>query len=335
MGTQAQITDKREINPLFKTYLQAQNAKHGGKQITHVYINNLKFHTKGSNPKATFERQTERCLTEKLHQLEDSQDNLVLLTLPADTDVLKKEYSTKNHRQTAQEIKENLLKIVTDEKYGENNDFYMSDKSRDLCKLKQKDEWTQLIDKSFAYLQLDPDANEPLKGGAEQALWNNFFRFQLTNHVIDATEPESFNFSCKDGIDRGGASSFVYNLHMADNHNAPLDQTEIKMARDVAAIQVKNRPANHHGNIMDAYKEYVKPFRMLELSQKNLAEDKTDNAEKCLKAIDEKVLQSSGLYTESQINKITNQVKSLTAKIDAKKINEKQNASFKSPSLGS
>lgn len=319
MGTQAQIKHEREINPLFSTYLKAQQAKYSDQDITHVYINNLKYHTHASNPKAQFERKTEHCLTEELHKAESRHSNLVLVTTPADTDVLKKSYTNKNIRKSAQEIKAHLLRIVTDIAFGNDHDFHMSEKARHVCGLGDEAQWSDLIDKSFDYFKIDPNSTDSLEGGTEQAIWNNFFRFQLAHHVIETTKPKTFNCSCKDGIDRGGASSFIYNLHMADQHNTPLDQTEIMMARDVAALQVKNRPANHHGNIMDAYKDYAQPFRMLELAQNSFNRGNDEQAKYYLDQIDIDSPEASTYYTDDQKDKINEATLDISNQIDPKR----------------
>ena len=47
--------------------------------------------------------------------------------------------------------------------------------------------------------------------------------------------------------------SLVYHLHGADEAGCALGLDEIDRARDAAAWQVKHRPADKHGEMMDGY----------------------------------------------------------------------------------
>src|SRR4029078_3445836 len=71
-------------------------------------------------------------------------------------------------------------------------------------------------------------------------------------------KPKSFNFSCKDAIDRGALSSTYYNLIKSFTLNDPISKDEFELSLDAAAANVKGRGMNFHRKIIwNTINEYV------------------------------------------------------------------------------
>jgi len=89
-----------------------------------------------------------------------------------------------------------------------------------------------------------------LSSAQKQAVWLHFIKFELTNYILNKLQPNSYNFSCKDAIDRGTVSSLYYNLHQSFALNQPISRDEFERDLDIAAANVKGRGMNFHRRIL-------------------------------------------------------------------------------------
>ncbi|WED44491.1 hypothetical protein [Legionella cardiaca] len=269
-GTQGQRDQGIErVSPLFERWLQvkAERAASDSK-ITHIYFNNLGL------DRTDAEGRKESALTRKLHQLEERHPNIAVITLPADKGLMSGGHYRKvrdSHDYAV--VYDEFLKIASqDSNSGQTiKDFYISDNVRQLAfqnangeytKEIEKDELKKLLDKSFKVMGITPGT--PMSSAQKQAIWFHFIKFELTNHIIKALQPQSINFSCKDAIDRGGVSSAYYNLLKSFEEqtppkiNAPMTREEFECALHAAPAMVKARGMNHHLKIIwNAVNNYV------------------------------------------------------------------------------
>jgi len=262
-GTQAQRHEgKVRISPLFVHFLKAQDRKRNyDTKITQLYINNL------GRDRADFEGKKEVEATQALEDLEKDHSNIAVITLPADKGLLDRHaFASTQPSLVAEVVKDKFLNIASQngpagEKY---KDFYISDRIRTLIfknkdggydKISQETELLSLINESFVALKLDKTSL--LSKAQEQAIWFHFVKFVLTDRIITSLNPGAINFSCKDAIDRGAASSAYYNLIKSFSTRAPLTRDEFDCALHAAATMVKGRGMNHHLNLVwnavDAY----------------------------------------------------------------------------------
>ncbi|TNF69926.1 MAG: hypothetical protein EP298_00980 [Gammaproteobacteria bacterium] len=266
-GTQGERDDgNSRYNPLFKEFVhyQKSHAAELGRDlkaqpITHVYFNNLKYTGGGS------ERDKERALSLKLHELEDECDNLAVISIPADGNFLDKKFLTSVQAGQTNVIAQRMLDIVANNGY----DFFISDRIKALLYGQSKDGLSAydknaetlvlnaLLDKSLKTLGL---AGRPNLTQAEtQALYFHFLKYEFTNFVLENLKPLSFNTSCKDAIDRGGVSSLYFNLIKSIELGNPLSEDEFYRGLHAAPAMVKGRGMNHHvkliANVIDQYIE--------------------------------------------------------------------------------
>ena len=78
------------------------------------------------------------------------------------------------------------------------------------------------------------------------AIWFDFIKFQLTNFIIDKLTPDSWNFTCKDGIDRARVHSIYYNLFRDNAQASKLTQENMQQILHAASNMVKGRDMNEH-----------------------------------------------------------------------------------------
>lgn len=235
--------------------------------ITHVYINNLGLE------RSSIQGVNEKKLTKELHQLEDRHPNIAVITLPADKGIMdvslmasKKTLSVIRAKEIIQTIATRNSKLSPDysSKDGQQINDLNVDDVRDFHiseKLKQKlygDDEQQvvkkLIDKSFKVLGFKE--SETITEAQLQAAMFHFTKFELTNHILINLNPQTFNASCKDAIDRGGVSSAYYNL-IKSIELLSQGKTSCMMTRDeflqglhAAPTLVKGRGMNHHTKLI-------------------------------------------------------------------------------------
>jgi hypothetical protein len=68
---------------------------------------------------------------------------------------------------------------------------------------------------------------------------------------METIQPDTYNISCKDNIDRGGAHNLWYEfMHEIKNGEREISLEEFQMNLDASAILVKDRPMNDHRNVV-------------------------------------------------------------------------------------
>ncbi|MGQ3889054.1 hypothetical protein ACQUW5_08485 [Legionella sp. CNM-1927-20] len=275
IGTQAQRYKGTErVSPLFEYWLEAQRRNHPNhpSQITHIYFNNLGRDREGL---FAFEGKKEKALTKQLENLETRHPNIAVITLPADKGFMARESHLKTKAElNYQTVYDTFLNIARqkDTLAPEIKDFYISPKIRALLfnfggqysDEAERSKLQELLTNSFIKMGIVDSNGKPISAHGKlsraerQAVWFHFIKFELTNYIIDTLKPLSINFSCKDAIDRGGASSAYFNLMKSIDAGHPLSRDEFEQALHAAATSVKGRGMNHHLNVIwNAIDNYV------------------------------------------------------------------------------
>lgn len=257
-GTQGQRHEGKErVSPLFSAWLHAKAAAHPKQtKIDHIYFNNLGLDRSG------FEGNKEKALTHVLHGLEADHKNVAVITLPADKGILRAHnYRKTNPTLNSKSVFDEFLAIASQDPKAktEVKDFFISPHIRSLLfgETNKQEELTRLLKNSFDKLGVPYD-DQKISLAQQQAVWFDFIKFELPNHIIAKLNPESINFSCKDAIDRGGVSSAYYNLMKSIEQGHPLSREEFDRGLHAAPAMVKGRGMNHHQNIIwNAMNEYV------------------------------------------------------------------------------
>lgn len=262
-GTQGQRHDRKSrIGPLFKHWLEALARQHPGKNICHVYFNNL------SRDRTDAIGAKEAGLTSVLHELEPSSDrseghpNIAVITLPADRAIMsRKEYAKTQKNLPYEKVFEEFLAIASETNQTKGiKDFHISPRIRTLLfseATQQEQTLKDLLTRSFTRMGITP--NTLLSPAQRQAVWFHFLKCELTNYILRTLNPVSVNFTCKDAIDRGGVSSAYYNLmkSLGSLPSTPMTREEFDQALHAAPAMVKGRGMNHHlvliWNTIDAY----------------------------------------------------------------------------------
>lgn len=266
LGTQAQRDKGRErVSPLFEAFLRVQinpdydpDEERGLpeiKDITHIYFNNL------GRDGDSIERGIEKRLTAQLHQLEGQPDNILVITLPADKGMMSHAavFMTRDSHSLENTITE-LMAIAMESKDCKTKikDFHISANARRLI-FDGHDEaiMKDLMSNSIEKLGLKDKAT--ITSAERQALWFHFNKYELPNFILKTIKPAYFNFSCKDGIDRGGVSSVYYNLIYSIENGFPINRIDFERGLHAAPAYVKERGMNHHldmiWNTVDRYIE--------------------------------------------------------------------------------
>jgi hypothetical protein len=266
MGTQTQRHEgSAEINPIFREWLKslARNANQqpNASEIAHLYINNL------PRDRDDFAGTKERILTEQLEKLEASQQNIAVVTMPADKGLLRHANLHSNRKDIdGHSAYMQIYNIATDNSEEKIKDFYISERVKKLIygteygsynKRVEGEIINQLLKNSFSKLGLD--INAMLSKSEIAAVYFHFIKYELTNFIFDKLQPQTFNTSCKDGIDRGGASSAYFNLMKSIADGKPMSESEFHTALHAAPVLVKGRPMNEHVEHVWAAIHYALP----------------------------------------------------------------------------
>ena len=239
------------ISPLFKRWLAINAARSPLTQtISHIYFNNLGLNRDRLDIPGTNEKE----LSNALHQLEnDPLLKTAVITLPASQGLMASElYKETGDQISYSKVFKEFFTIARYEKHPSGVvDFKISPKVRDLLfdnDLNQALELKNLLTKSFAHMGIKP--GDLLSSAQKQAVWLHFIKFELTNYILNKLQPNSYNFSCKDAIDRGTVSSLYFNLHQSFTLNQPISRDEFARDLDIAAANVKGRGMNFHRRIL-------------------------------------------------------------------------------------
>lgn len=279
-GTQAEYIDGHaRVNPLFSAYLIWQN-RHSPKPITHIYFNDLP-----RNRFDSIEGPREVGATLALEELENTQNNVMIITLPADKGrldrrLLKEHIRKINVQESFHTILETAMGKESDVDHQTTiRDFYISDSKSDTDTKEEATSFGKIGSKQIIYT--DEDGNyieekiltklilnsfrklgflnrEKISLAEEQAVYFHFIKYELKNYIIEKIKPDSINFSCKDGIDRGGISRLYYNLIKSIETGKCLTEEEFFKGLHAATILVKGRSLNHHIlTFWNALNEYI------------------------------------------------------------------------------
>lgn len=256
-GTQGQYNAYfPQTNPIFRRYLQAQLSKNTD-SITHVYFNNLP----NEHNSLLYQKFFEVGLSHSLEDLENKFPNCIVVTLPADNALLNHHDLACSHtiynKKTSLEL---FLKIALEEGGLDKNskDFHMSPILRGILfgsKDNEKKVLRRLLDQSFCAMRLQN--GEDLTVLQRQAVWGHFVKFELPKYILEVIKPQTFNFACKDAIDRAGSMSAYYNLLSSFATSDPMTRNEFEQALHAAPAMVKGRGMNHNlkiiWNLIDHY----------------------------------------------------------------------------------
>lgn len=245
------------VSPLFKRWLSIKTKECAAeKPISHIYFNNLAFDTRFLNIAAH-----EKELSRALHHLEKSPELKVLvITLPAHAGILDpSHYHNTDNKLSYESVFNELLDVAKGNKHKSGiSDFRISQAARTLLFSSKENEihiFETLLGQSFKTLGVNP--GDHLSTAHKQAVWFHFIKYELTNFIINKINPDSYNFSCKDAIDRGAVSSAYFNLMKSFEVKMPMSREEFELALDAAATIVKGRGMNFHRkiiwNALDAY----------------------------------------------------------------------------------
>ncbi len=276
-GTQVRVVkNKIQIPKTFELFIKAKE----NKRETHLYINNLGLDREQVNSsilstiKRTLKQEgmREYLFTKKLHELEEKEkekekekhENLYVVTLPADHGEMHHDYyKITNKYLPIAKIKSDILDVLNNpsniNKPNSKNikDFYLGEKVREkLYKDNNNQEFHErLLIKSLKTLGLDN--KEELSIAEKQAVHFHLFKYELTKEIINAVNPSSMNFSCKDAIDRGKASYAYFNLMKSIDEEKPWNMDQFNEALHGTSAMVKGRGMNkHHAitwNVIDVY----------------------------------------------------------------------------------
>lgn len=270
-GTQAQVDYYfARVNPIFKRFLIAQARQQAfearqDRPITHIYFNNLGLHRKKFTHEV-YEGWFESSLTKQLHHLEKEHDTIMVITLPADKGLMAHDdvFHLEATEQPSQ-IKELFLNIAMESPEARLfvKDFHISHRARQMIfgsPTQARQTLEKLLDDSFVAVGLHPTAR--LSPAQRQAVWVHFIKYELPRHIIQEIRPLTYNFSCKDAIDRGGLSSAYYNLLCSFQTPTPMSRDEFEQALQAAPTMVKGRGMNDHLDVIwNALDHYIQTNR--------------------------------------------------------------------------
>lgn len=253
-GTQVQRENGlTQISPSFKLWLNNQlkrpldslfNSPDPAQRITHIYFNNL------GRDRIDPEGRLECRMTQALEELEKEHDNVAVITLPADKGI----FSFGDYHSTTANLNyinefQHLFNIAIGNSNQPIKDFYISPEIKKLLYGTNE----QAIVKRLlmgSFNKMGAASHKPLSKAQRQAIWFDFNKFALPDLMISELKPLTFNFTCKDAIDRGGVSSAYYNLMKSIESGRPMSREEFERALHAAPAMVKGRGMNHHVELL-------------------------------------------------------------------------------------
>lgn len=249
---------KVRVSPLFKRWLAINAGRTtSNKPICHIYFNNLGLDRSDLDIAGTNEKE----LSLALHELENNPLlKIAVITLPASKSLMSsKHYKIFFDKLNYDDVFNEFLRIAQGKKHKSGiSDLRISTNTRKLIFKNKESEsivLRNLLTQSFKKIGIKP--NQHLSTAQKQAVWFYFIKFALTDYIITTLEPDGYNFSCKDAIDRGAVSSVYYNLLKSFTLENPMQRKEFERALDIAAANVKGRGMNFHRkiiwNALDAY----------------------------------------------------------------------------------
>ncbi|MFZ9036299.1 MAG: hypothetical protein ACO2ZM_09345 [Francisellaceae bacterium] len=243
MSTPAQRHQgEARVSPIFTYWVERKSS-------AHLSINLL------GRDRNDFEGRRERALGLAMHKEAKKCEKWYVVTLPADKGLMSRDYRKRTQEFSLADAKKEILKIACSDN---GKDFHIPDKVMAMLLSSSQTKvnlFAQLLDQAAALLGLESNAN--ITAAQHQALYMVFIRYSLTNTLIKQIAPETFNISCKDGIDRGASHSLIYHLFKSIEKEDPITEQEFEKGLHAAAILVKGRTMNHHiegvWNVVDVY----------------------------------------------------------------------------------
>ena len=123
-----------------------------------------------------------------------------------------------------------------------------------------RDKVTELMEESYKRVCGEGDfeqmKSQTMGENFISAIWFDFIKFQLTDHILETLNPKTFNITCKDGIDRAWAHSVYYNEQRNIQGNIKSEEKKSTSVNDelihTPALIVKGRYMNKHNkNILE------------------------------------------------------------------------------------
>ena len=251
-GTQGQINlGKAEVNPIFSIWLDLQKNLSEPNRITHIYFNNLTL----TSPDLSMKRECE--LSFALHAL--NIPNLAVITLPAYMSLMNTKTLINYNLAMGHDYltaKNKMLQVATGVDGKPIEDFYINNNLKSQLygpgdpydKEMEQHILVKLLENSFKIM--GARHLKKISLSQQQAVFFHFIKFELVNFILERLQPDSFNMSCKDAIDRGGVSSAYYNLLKSLEKGVPMSLPEFLCALHGAPTLVKGRGMNFHINII-------------------------------------------------------------------------------------
>ncbi len=246
------------VSPLFKRWLEINAQEYPEQTIHHIYFNNLAYDAYHFD----IARVKERALTQALHDLEhDPKFKIMVITLPANDGLMdSKHYRITQDKRPYTVTFNELLAVLHGKKHKNNiSDLIISPEARKHLFGTVENEQeilNKLLIQSFKCMGIN--SQDYLSTAQKQAVYVHFIKYELTNYIINTIKPKSYNFSCKDAIDRGALSSAYYNMMKSFISEHPMQRKEFERALDAAAANVKGRGMNFHRKIIwNALNTYI------------------------------------------------------------------------------
>lgn len=248
----AQVNGSDKVNKAFIQFLAVKKEKKPQKKFNHVYINLQKRDMKEGGK---FERYFERNRSLALEELEKQEKlGIAVITLPADSHFFFKGFShhtglnTSNEKTKLSDLKNDIIDAIKNNK----RDFYLS---KDVKEIVFGDSLDLQVSELFRTAASEV-LGRPYRPGEEvdpavrQAIFFHFVKFHLTDHILKKIDPETYNISCKDNIDRGGVHNLWYEFMLTIKNGEKVSLEEFEKNLDASAILVKDRPMNEHRNVI-------------------------------------------------------------------------------------
>jgi hypothetical protein len=255
MGMRTQMHHNHaRVDPTFPRWLET--LPEDPMRVQHIYFNSLRRNKKWP---LDLEGKREQSMTEVLHDLEErfkGRNNIAVITLPSNDGAISLDRRNKKNLTLSDWQKQILAIALEDPNAPKIEDFHISKKIREKifktvgmvdsdAKKKEKEELEKLIKNSCVKLGYN-DPHAIINLAQQQAIYFDFIKYELTNFIIEQLDPSSINFTCKDGIDRGGIASAYYHLISSIESGKAMSEEEFTCALHAAPALVKGRGMNNN-----------------------------------------------------------------------------------------
>lgn len=252
-----QTYGKGIVTPTF-IWFRAIKQKRSAKKYSHLYFNLMKHHedhernskqSLAQKGKAKFVVHSEGARVKALHQMEG------VISVPADNQFFLGELSMAHGQKS--EMKEglgSLMNSIRNAILNDTEDFFIPEDMKkemfgDLSSSQGKENFNRLFLNAVQEMFGLP---LPISFTPEQrqAIFFHFVKYTLSDLAIETFDPDSYNMTCKDAIDRGAAQSLWYHLNLRHKQGKPFSQREFLMHLHGPALLVRNRLMNDNQNLL-------------------------------------------------------------------------------------